>query len=316
MVKATLDEVLDALKLLVKTAEVGNLIAAATNKVASASFAGVAPAPPAAPGGVAAPSTPTPATGGHHQRHAPKPPKKPQKPVGFLKGLGRGIKNKISGGRLGQAYKGAQAKTGRMLGGKGVSGMKGLGGLGGGLAKAAGPVGVAIAAADALNEFKKAVYAATDAQLASAKKLAEVNGSLAATFAVREVSELKRDMQMAEATAGGVSELAASEQKRKDATLPIDALMENATNKVLGILNDIIAEIADAVTEVIKGIEKIPGVGKLRPDEPAEDVGLAVVVKNAATEMEWRDRQARDLLAAAEAEARRIGGGGTSRPPG
>lgn len=370
MAEPTLDDVVLELKNLVKEVQVGNLIATATNKIVSASFAGVSPAAghkpppvpsaspsPASPGGL--PPAPVPPSGRAATPPplpAPIPPPRPSTPSPlpvppinwmtalmakaavaptpapapltpttppptpatkpprtFLgrvrRGIVRGLGHKFRQSRIGRAASSAQQRVGRFLGGKGASGIKGLSGGSLAAARLAGPIGAVIAVGEALNEFRKAVIHATDVQIANARRLAEVHGGIAVTFARREVTEIRRDILRGDATTGSTRQLVEAEQRRKDATLPLETAIDNATNRVLAKLNDALTEFATLANQGLELIKKIPGVaGLLEAEGAGGDADIPRALGDLAVgEAQRRDAAGRDLMDIARETAARVG---------
>lgn len=119
-------------------------------------------------------------------------------------------------------------------------------------------------------------------------RLQDINGAMAVTFARREVTELKRDMREAQATSGSTRGLVDSEQRRKDATLPLETAMTNLTNNILSRMNDLIAEVAEAATPIIELLEQ--GFGPLGTTAAGVDEGLGRAAEIAAWNQDVRDR--------------------------
>ena len=171
------------------------------------------------------------------------------------------------------------------------------------------PVGIAIAVAGALNDFRKAVAGASSAALDAQRKYAESSGSMAAVFAEMDVNKVKRDMRKGDALAPSARGLAQSEDKRRDATARIEAVMEQIGNKLLTILNDVIVPPLELMADWIESIGKFLKVAI--PAKPALGP-LDTMMADAARQGEMVERTGRRLANIAADTARRVRGGATS----
>lgn len=184
---------------------------------------------------------------------------------------------KTAAGRLANSVRGAMRwprqifdrakKIGRGAGRKigGAIGMRGAGGAIGGFA--GGAVGGVAAVAAGFYEANKAVSKWTDAALDSAAKLGEVSGSMAAIAADREIRQIQRDIEKGESTAKSTEALMESEDRRKNATLPIEIAIDNLQNTVLSTLNDVMTPV---ITQLGKAVGLLDEVTELLGGEKGE----------------------------------------------
>lgn len=182
-------------------------------------------------------------------------------PTRKMAGIGRAI-GRFAGGRIGKKHSWATGhNTGKpgMIRGSAIGGAAGAGVLGGVTAVASG----AIIAAAALKLFHDAVNRATESQVAHARKLAEVSGEMAAVMVNRDIQELRRNIRMGGAQAGGMKELADAEQRRKDAAEPLLNAVENGSNRVLAALNDTLVPLLSVANSILEGLKEAPfGIGR------------------------------------------------------
>jgi hypothetical protein len=210
-------------------------------------------------------------------------------------------------GQAGQAGQAAQQRVGSLLGGTGASGIAGLGGNAAMLARAAGPIGIAIAAVvevgKAMNELRKAVLKLTDEQIQAARKLADAgSGAMAAVLNERDVKEMLRDQRKGNVQASSMRQLTEAEQRRKDATAPLENLLEIVTNKVLAAINNAVVPPLEILSEFAKKAAKKFDINL---DEAAGDSGLAAAMPSIFAEASSAEKRAADLLATVrEADAR------------
>lgn len=166
--------------------------------------------------------------------------------------------------------KGAQIgkAAGRMagMGARGAAAAGAVGGAVGGVAAGATVVAVA------LYEAHKAIVNWTNAAFESMSKLAEASGSMAAVMAERDVRQFVRDQERGEAVAGSAYALMESEDRRKNATAPIENAIDNLRNNALTALNDAATPIIEGIgsgLEYLKDIfpflDKIAGKGDDKP---------------------------------------------------
>jgi hypothetical protein len=190
---------------------------------------------------------------------------------GKLGSLGRGIKRGIgrvrtSGGFGARGRKaGGSAAKSVGAGAKTAEAFEGLGAVAG---KAAGGLAiVATVAITVVQGFIKAYQAVdtwTENAMASAAKLAEVSGSMAAVMATREYNQAMRDIERGEATAGSTGKLQEAESRRKDEENKLGIVVDNATNQVLTVLNDLVTPILTGMNNLLKGLSELPwGVGRV-----------------------------------------------------
>lgn len=193
--------------------------------------------------------------------------------LGGIVGAGRGVfeAGRRTIERAGHGRMGRFAKIGRGIG-------KAIGGAtaritgrsaktAGVMSGAAGAVGGAVGGVAALTVgFTKAtqqVMAWTDAAFDSARKLAEVSGSMAYVVANRDIQQMFRDMGRGEATSGTAMELMQSEDKLKDTLQPIIILLDNIWNTILKTVIDLIVPPLEIIVDIIKFIYE--GIRKISP---------------------------------------------------
>jgi hypothetical protein len=115
------------------------------------------------------------------------------------------------------------------------------------LAGAAGAAGTLGGVGFAAAAFTKAVVGMTEAALQSQRHLAEMSGSMAAVFAVRDVREALRDLRHGERTAPAAAKLVSAEQNLKDALEPIESLLENVKAVLLSEVAQTLADLLQPV---------------------------------------------------------------------
>jgi hypothetical protein len=129
------------------------------------------------------------------------------------------------------------------------------GSVAGGAAGAAGSVLAVVTViweyGQALLRLKAFTERYTDQLVQSQQRLADVSGSMAAVYAQREIQELLRDQRRGEALAESASYMTGAEQRRKDATMPIETAITSLENRMAGFLNDIVAGMAKVVNGVL-----------------------------------------------------------------
>ncbi len=122
---------------------------------------------------------------------------------------------------------------------------------GAGLMKFAGWVGIAATAA---NEFGKQVVQATDQQISAMKQFAQMSASMAAVMAQRDIKEMQRSMSKGNDLAESAGALVESEQRRKDATAPIEVLLDKIYNQMLDGANKLLSDILEPVGEAAQAL--------------------------------------------------------------
>lgn len=156
---------------------------------------------------------------------------------------------------------GGLGKVGKMFGGGGAA--EGAGGAAE-AAGAAGGVASGVLAAvvlvweysKALFKFKEHVEKATDALVQLQKGLADASPSMAAVMARRDFQELMRERKRGEALSDSAEYLTGAEQRRKDATLPVEVMWTEFKNRVYGFGNDMVGGMAQVVNGVLGLTEK------------------------------------------------------------
>ncbi len=184
-------------------------------------------------------------------------------PTRRMFGLGKAVGGRI-GGKLASKNAWARGASGARAAAAGVRGAA-IGGaaVGGVLGGVTAVATAAVLTVVALKMFHDAVNRATEAQIAQAKRLAEVSGSMAAVMAGRDVSELMRDIRQGNNQAGSMKELVDSEQRRKNATEPIVNAIENAQNRILAVLNDSVTTIAKNTNFLLEVLKNLPPFGNI-----------------------------------------------------
>jgi hypothetical protein len=136
---------------------------------------------------------------------------------------------------------------------------------------------------------------------------------MAAVFAEKDVKDLLRDMKRGEATAASAKELADSDAKRKDAESRVGTAVDNMSNKLLTVLNDVLTPIIEEAAKAIETIQKVLEFffGKAPPVDP-EAVGVAGMQADIMAQAARLDRAGQDLLNI----ARNAGRGGVAAPAG
>lgn len=239
--------------------------------------------------------------------------------VNPAKGLGR-----YTGKKLGQKWRDSRAKRW----GKGGSN------IGQGLAKtlhlpnkavkAAGMagsvvgkvVGAATSVVEAFIKARNAVDNWTNNAFESAARLAEVSGSMAGVMAQREVDQINRDIKRGEATAGSAQRLQTAESERKDEENILGTKIDNATNNILAVMNNLITPIVKAANGVVGYLEQLPLIGdmlkRLMEGDEIGEGSLLIVADAARKDVADMERRAETLMDI----ARRAGGAaGGVRPP-
>jgi len=227
------------------------------------------------------------------------------------KGLGR-----WAGKKLGRAWRGSKTRSFGKTGGKfAIGAARSLGGgkktrkVFGAIGTAAGKVvGVVTTVVETFVKARNAVDGWTEAAFQSAARLAEVSGSMAAVMAQRQVAQLQRDIERGEATAGSANRLQQAEARRKEEENKLGATIDNATNNILAVLNDLLTPIIAGVNLGVEGLKAMPfGVGAairaLLAGDPVEDGSLVEIGRAARAEMAAADARGGALMAAARAAA-------------
>lgn len=221
---------------------------------------------------------------------------------------GGGFWNNTMAGRLAsqsslvQSGRSAAANAGRIMGGGGTSGLEGLSALG---KVAGGAVGVV----SALNGFRKAVESATQTQLDSYRRLAEVSGGMAAVMVQRDFQQMMRDMRMGDAQAGSAGRLAESENRRKNASEPLENALADLKNGLLAGMNDLLADFydwgVDRLNDLFKAIpDWIDGGYQIAKSTPAAGGPLSGALDAIAKQAEKIEKDARDAMNNARAKPR------------
>jgi hypothetical protein len=150
---------------------------------------------------------------------------------------------------------------------EGAEGAAGAGEAAGAAGGAAGGVGAAVAIVveyvKALWKFKTAVERTTDSLIETQRKLADASPAMAAIFAQRDVQELLRERKRGDALADSAGYLVGAEQRRKDATLPIETEWQGVKNRFYGFFNDVEAGMAKQLNAMLglkeeKGDQQAP----------------------------------------------------------
>jgi hypothetical protein len=220
--------------------------------------------------------------------------------------LGIGIRGMVDVVRGGHA-------AGRAIGGA-VGGAGGrLATLGGGAGAAVGIVG---ALAIGLLKLKDAIADVTDEAMKGAAQYKDVSSQIAGVFGQREMQDLLRNIRHGEAIAPGAERLMTAEARRKDAEDRIGIVLENATNKVLENLNNVVAPILEAGASRVEAIAKFLGIGVAEPIGP---VGLASTVPEMIEAANQMRRAGENLMDIARDVMNRNRGGvaapGRANPP-
>lgn len=152
------------------------------------------------------------------------------------------------------------------LAGRGAGAAGGAAGAEGaaGIAAAAGPVGigvaVVVAATAALVELAKAGRDAAYSQEQFNRHLAEFSPSQGAIAGQMDARRAMRSLQMGEDTAGSSATLTASIDKLEQAMQPVERLGNDVANLVGAGIVDILADLAQAASDLVVAAEKhIPG---------------------------------------------------------
>lgn len=227
--------------------------------------------------------------------------------------LGRFAKNVSWYGKKGEKLGG---RVGRALGGKALAGSGAA--IGAVAGKAIPIVGAAVAAAGALNDFRKYVQQAADSALEAHRKYAEISGAQAAIFAESDMKQMLRDLKTGEKTAGTTKELADSVNDRKDMFQPLEVAIDNLTNTVLANLQNLfnefmepLVELATTVTETVNDIYKCLPWASAKPEKKKEEFGTLEDIKGAIFEdAAAAQARARDAMERARDAARGLRPGG------
>lgn len=291
---------------------------------------GPSPVPPSGPGAPPPSSTPPHADMDalfkkYFGKKHPIPMGKREKDSSIGRGIGNwakaGLRSAFRGSKINRwkwAGKRAGAGLGRSLGME-AGGTARLAGAAGAAGAAAGVVAIVVAAVVAVVvafiKARDAVDKWTDQALATARRLAEYSGSMAVVTAERDIMQMMRDVKRGEATAGSARGLVHAEAGRKEEENRIAIVVDNATNNILTVLNDIIGgvlrPIADTMEVVDEAVRKWLG----KPKEVGVG-GLAATLDDVADAARKADARGRDLMAIAREAAVRAGGPGGAAPSG
>ena len=240
---------------------------------------------------------------------------KDSKYVDPQKGLGR-----WAGKKAEQQWKGSRSRrygktvakfamgAARSLG-AGKKTTKAAGMVGGVVGKVTGAVTSVV---DAFLKARNAVAGWTDSALASATKLGEISGEMAQVALQREVNQIYRDVERGQKTAGTAGKLQEAESRRKDEENKIGVFVDNASNKILTVLNDLVTPILEGVNKILKVAELFPGpigalMKKLNAGDEVGEGTFPRAERDAAAVVAGIEARAGALMDA----ARRAGGAGT-----
>lgn len=120
--------------------------------------------------------------------------------------------------------------------------------------------GAAVAGVMGLKLLHDQIVRMTDGAIASARKLAEVSGPMAAILAERDVQEIRRDMRQGSAQAGSVRNLVQSEQNRKTIAEPIVNAINNMNNNLLAMANVAIEKSVSWGAQALPLLMYFPGI--------------------------------------------------------
>lgn len=227
----------------------------------------------------------------------------------------KGSRSRRYGTSVGRFAKGAVTSLG---GGDKLSGIAGT--VGAVIGKA---VGAVISFAEVMLKARNALHAWTENVFQTAERLSQVSGSMAAVVAQRQVDQINRDIQRGEATAGSASRLQKAESGRKEEENKLMITIDNATNNILTVLNNVATPIIAGVNLFVETLKKLPGpigdiVRALTKKGEVGDGNLEIIGEQARKEIAMMDVKARSLMDIARA-AGRVGGGviapaGAARP--
>ena len=173
---------------------------------------------------------------------------------------------RLLGRMAGKGFRGGAAvgrAVGRVAGSMFGKGAQAAGGAVGGAAGGAvgGAAGGIAALAVAGYEAHKALVGWTNAAFDSMRKLGEVNAQIAGIEAIRESREIVRNNRMGSEVADSAERLMEAEDRRKDATAPIEAAFTNLQNNVLATMNELAAPILEGIGEGVKLLQNLPLIG-------------------------------------------------------
>lgn len=194
--------------------------------------------------------------------------------------------------------------------GKGLGKAMGLGSKGiGRMGAAGGTVGVALAAiTTVVTGFiaaRAAVATWTEAAMASARRLSEISGSMAAVMAERDIGQMRRDLQRGEATAGSARGLMQAESARKDQENRMEIVFDNAKNNVLELLNDIFASALKPIADAMEAVDTAARKWLRIPLREVPPGGLAKTMPDIMDAAHAMDIAGRNLMGIARAAAAR-----------
>lgn len=299
---ATLDDVVQEMKELVKINKLQQNIQNATYTQITSGAHGGAPAPGGGytPGGFAAPArTPK----GFPERYEGVEGRARYAAAGFqtAKQTANAVASRSALGR-GIRKKGVQAvsfvKRNVEKASNAVIGKKATGAIS---AFADTVFGVAVA----LVKMRDATDRWTDTAMRTAKELSYVSGSMAGVVAQREINQMQRDLTRGEATAHTAAPLEDAEARRKEQENRISIVVDNLSNRLLTIANNIGAKITEPFADVTERLGRWAdeafrrlGIGGAEARDP---VGLASTVDAAMAASREIDRTAAAIMAAARA---------------
>ncbi len=210
------------------------------------------------------------------------------------------------------------AGVGRSLGLE-AAGVARLAALGAAAGAATAGVSIAIAAVAAVVvgfiKARDAVDKWTDQALATARRLSEWSGSMTVVMAERDIMQMMRDVKRGEATAGSARGLVHAEAGRKEEENRIATVIDNATNQILTVLNDVIGGILRPVADTLELVDEAVRKWLGKPREVGAG-GLAATLDDVAAAARRGDAAARDLMAIAREAAIAAGGPGVAAPDG
>ena len=187
-------------------------------------------------------------------------------------------------------------------------------GVGGSIGQAVGTGAAAVTTlVSGFLKARDAVDKWTEGAMASAAKLKEVSGSMAAVMAERDIQQMMRDVKRGEATAGSANELMSAESKRKTEENRIGIVVDNASNKVLAVLNDIATLLLRPIADIAERLARF-----IPDSKTVEPGGWAGAMPDVMAQSRAVDRAGLDLMAQARAAAAAgmaVGPAG-ARPPG
>lgn len=202
-----------------------------------------------------------------HEEDAPAKPKRKKKgPFDFDDDSDEGkgkkaaarprgfVERAFDDSRFGKAYHNAQERFRHRFGSEGPNHTGGLGKMGGMAARAAGVVGVVVAAGEAINTMRKRIEEWTTAAIESKRRLGESSGAMNSVFANKDVQDMLRDMKVGNRLAPSTQKLVEAEGRRKDAQAPFQIAIDQGIDKLLTQFND---GMAIAYEEMRKGINKL-----------------------------------------------------------